>query len=685
MSRKINKVQLTKEQIEQLTYQQKCDLLNSDPVTLARYFQHRLENYFRIVLKSNLNVLGGNITKFAIKIEFQMRGSPHAHMLLWVQPHMTLCAENIPEFVQYLDNIIAANIPGDSETSELVKKYQRHRHSRTCRKKNTFCRFNFPRFNSERTIISSPIADATPDEEKKRILETRNKILSRVMKVLVLLDDDQTQQLSINDVLKLASVATEEYYWALSVSADVFFAVHLKRNVDSIYINNFNKILLKCFEANIDISPVIDAYACVFYLVSYFAKEETASSEAMKAALAQLRSADATYRQTMQKLAVSFLNSREISVQEAVYRSLPMLWLRRVSPKVVFINTNIPDERIRKLRPKKELEMLSPDSDDIFLRNDQLKYADRPNTSFQQSRFAAVDNLCFAEFMSYFTRTNRESPNDCKYAEDYQPDQLIEENQTSRVEQSTLPDHFFLMTMKDKYVKRRTPAVIRFHNFKLLQDPEKYYHHLLILYFPWRSESDLLGASATYASKFNEPNVESKVRVNRMKFEQSNNEFENALHLVNQNNNFFDDKLYSRKLMAADQEDEEFAQFFDERINADDMSVQEANDEAFETSAENPNGLIATTEIFKNKNTLEMQAVVRSLNKEQRMIFDHLFRWLRSEKQGLGKPGPLLIVHGAGGTGKSYLIETIAYFALKALSCSGFDFTHNVGRRLSHR
>ena len=97
--------------------------------------------------------MGGNITNFNIKIEFQMRGLPHAHMLLWVQPQMKLCAVNIPEFVQYLDNINAANIPGKAETSEF-EKYQSWK-------------FIFPRFSSERTIISSPRADTTPDEERK--------------------------------------------------------------------------------------------------------------------------------------------------------------------------------------------------------------------------------------------------------------------------------------------------------------------------------------------------------------------------------------------------------------------------------------------------------------------------------------------------------------------------------------
>ena len=43
-----------------------------------------------------------------------------------------------------------------------------------------------------------------------------------------------------------------------------------------------------------------------------------------KAMLTQLREANVTYRQTMQKLAVSFMNSRGISVQEALHGSLPI-------------------------------------------------------------------------------------------------------------------------------------------------------------------------------------------------------------------------------------------------------------------------------------------------------------------------------------------------------------------------
>ena len=67
-----------------------------------------------------------------------MRGSPHAHMLLWVQPHKELCAEKIHGFIVYVGNINAANISGDSAKSDLVKKYQRHQLQTQPRKRKKY-------------------------------------------------------------------------------------------------------------------------------------------------------------------------------------------------------------------------------------------------------------------------------------------------------------------------------------------------------------------------------------------------------------------------------------------------------------------------------------------------------------------------------------------------------------------
>ena len=65
-------------------YFQKTKYLHQNPVTGVRMFQQRIQSFFAQYLLSDVHPLG-EITDLVIKIEFQMRGSPHAHCLLWVK------------------------------------------------------------------------------------------------------------------------------------------------------------------------------------------------------------------------------------------------------------------------------------------------------------------------------------------------------------------------------------------------------------------------------------------------------------------------------------------------------------------------------------------------------------------------------------------------------------------------
>ena len=50
---------------------------------------------------------------------------------------------------------------------ELVKTYQMHRRSKTCRKyRNEKRRFCFGKFFTNKTIISQPLADSVPLDDK---------------------------------------------------------------------------------------------------------------------------------------------------------------------------------------------------------------------------------------------------------------------------------------------------------------------------------------------------------------------------------------------------------------------------------------------------------------------------------------------------------------------------------------
>ena len=67
----------------------------------------------------------------------------------------------------------------------------------------------------------------------------------------------------------------------LSISLDSNYELHLKRSVDSCFINNCFIAGLKAFGANVDLQPVFDHYKCVTYVCSYFTKDETQCSQAI--------------------------------------------------------------------------------------------------------------------------------------------------------------------------------------------------------------------------------------------------------------------------------------------------------------------------------------------------------------------------------------------------------------------
>ena len=75
---------LSEEDIGIMTWEEKCNFLRSNPVTAARYFHFKLQSFFTDVILSDSAPLG-KISNYFYRIEFQQRGSPHAHAILWVE------------------------------------------------------------------------------------------------------------------------------------------------------------------------------------------------------------------------------------------------------------------------------------------------------------------------------------------------------------------------------------------------------------------------------------------------------------------------------------------------------------------------------------------------------------------------------------------------------------------------
>ena len=250
-----------------------------------------------------------------------------------------------------------------------------------------------------------------------------------------------------------------------------------------------------------DIQPVFNYHRCVTYLCSYLSKAETQCSQAVQTSAKEARMQNLDNGDTLRKIGAAFLSSRAVSSQECVYRCLPKLWLRRTFPATVFVTTELPNDRIKMRKNDKQFAELHDDSTDIFYSNIIERYADRPNAQINSGIYTQVDNMCLAEFAAYYYK-----PYKCDSDEqnDNQPNILPDdflENQTCQIPVG-FPQTIKLMTKNETMKCRKVKAIIRVHKPQKALNPEKYFHHLLMLCLPWRNETDLIGHVGTYASKF---------------------------------------------------------------------------------------------------------------------------------------------------------------------------------------
>lgn len=100
--------------------------------------------------------------------------------------------------------------------------------------------------------------------------EQSGEILSAIKKAL---SDENSKNYSVEHLFKHLGINQATFETAYK-SFNRNTHVVLKRQVNEVWINQYSKPLLKCWNANLDIQYVVDAYACVVYIISYISKLE---------------------------------------------------------------------------------------------------------------------------------------------------------------------------------------------------------------------------------------------------------------------------------------------------------------------------------------------------------------------------------------------------------------------------
>ena len=324
-----------------MTWEKKSRLIQSDPVTCARHFDFQVQQFIFKFLLSDCTPLG-KIEDWCYRVEFQQRGSPHIHMLLWIEGAPKFGQDSDEVVCTFVDKIISCLKPdGGSVLDELVGR-QVHNHSFTCKKKfQKQCRFNFPQPPMRNTQILYPLSAVHEIGQMNQYRATWKEINEQLNAM------KEGQDITFEDLLERLEVTEEDYILPIrsSLSRPTMF---LKRNANELRINNYNKHCLLAWRANMDIQFILDIYSCAMYVVSYISKAQRGMSELLRKACEEAREGNLSIKQQVRDIGNKFLNSVEISAQEAVYIVL-QLPIRRSSREVVFINSSLPDERVRLL------------------------------------------------------------------------------------------------------------------------------------------------------------------------------------------------------------------------------------------------------------------------------------------------------------------------------------------------
>ena len=414
--------------------------------------------------------------------------------------------------------------------------------------------------------------------------------------------------------------------------------IFLKREPNELRINNYNPACLKAWRANMDIQFVLDVYACAMYIVSYISKAQKGMSELLRQACAEARKGNSNIKQQVRDIGNKFLNSVEISAQEAVYivHQLPM---KKSSRQVIFINTVPPNERVQLLKPINDILEMEDDREEVYTGGLLQKYAKRPFT---------LEHLTLADWAAWYGSSGKpyikkSFQNDT----DNLPFETASENND---------DYLCNELSNEKKNKKRSIArVIRSVWFNKEKDPEKHYRELIMLFTPWRNEeTDLLANSSSYKARF--LLMKDAISEQMKEYAVCGSDMDKIQEHLNGSEDTGDHNQYDS--IAPFTQDIEYQ---DEAVG--DKDLQPDFNENYDLSDDvGIPSTVSSSEppILNEMQDQEYRQLIQTLNKKQKEFFYHILHLIKTSD----KPFYYFLSGGAG-VGKSHLIRALYQAAVK--------------------
>ena len=563
-------------------------------------------------------------------------------MLIWLKDAPQFGTDSDAKVTSYIDHIITCQKPEDNE--ELLKLVARqvHRHSHTCRKNTKReCRFNYPQPPMRQTEILYPLdTDVTISETKKH--EDMWKSIQ-----MYLDDIKEGEHISFDELLLNLKVTEKSYILAIRSSINTP-TVFLKRNPNKLWINNYNPACLSAWRANMDIQYVLDVYACAVYIVNYISKAQKGMSELLRQACTEARKGNSNIKQQVRDIGSKFVNNVEISEQEAVYIVL-QLPMKKASREVIFINTSPPEDRVELLKPLNDIKDMEDDSEEIYTGGLLKRYSKRP---------ARFEHLTLADWAAWYDSCGKPY---AKQSNELDTDNLpVETSITDNDDDNENAISELSNKVPSKSKKRTKARIIRSCWFNKEKEPEKHYRELIMLFTPWRNETDIIGICSSYKERYMLlSDVISKQMEQYADCNQDFNEMEQEMSSVEDSYDSIAPATQSVELQNEAEGNTDLHPDLNENYNfADDIGIP---------SIDSNSEPLILNELEDN----EYRHLVQMLNKKQKEFFYHILHLIKTTD------GPFYcFLSGGAGVGKSHLTKALYQAALKYYNTrAGVDFT----------
>ena len=604
---------------------------------------------------------------------------------------------------------------------EIVRACMIHHHTKACRKCGSIikCRFRFPRFPMWETILTTKEQDEESVEEKEKKLKKHKEVLDSVLEVLEdtekvenIMNSYKKEDESISEyranrkkrilkVLELAAVNPQDYEKALKEGTRNGINVILARDIDELYVNNYNPEWLLAWDGNIDFSPVFDFFAVTTYVTEYFTKDESGTTRFLAEASKQIK--DIPIKDQKRCIKNVFLTHRQMGLSEAYMKIFPDMNLKDSNIASEFIHLGRKEDMSRYLC-RADPEQNYMDYVELFeVKEREGLYWEKPNwiDKYLRRDLSEWEELSLPQYVKMFSPTNQgkeEDTDDSSEEEDLEPT-VLEENYKRKLEKDKakygkeVKFHYLitdsgdfgkplpnLMVINHPYPgeprflrKRRHPKSLRFFKAKRDREPERFFLHELMMYKSFNS--------ADY-ERWQDP--------------------QNAM----QDYEKYKDKIKKVKKQVMEWiEDVEEARYFVEEIMKNELNVEEIGrnidpelqKEEIECEIEgveedeqyqhlDPGGLQdqnmpsvnnwCRNLVLLDEKTLEIET--QKLDAWQRKVVDSCLKYVRGLRKVAGGFGPMpmpdnMIIIGGAGSGKATIIQCLTQWAHRTLAKSGDD------------